>query len=64
MCSFIGLGSLSSEADFESEIAAFKETLDKIKELSENTANQVASLSDELAILKDTMVQIEDARSV
>lgn len=64
MSSFIGLGSLGSEADFAEEMSSFEKTLQAITSLSDNTVTQDTIQADDIANLKHLMVLVEDSRSV
>ena len=64
MCSFIGIKNIGAEADFNAEMDKFKETLNKIQSLTDNTVTQITSITDDIANLKQMMVSVEDSRSM
>jgi Ciliary BBSome complex subunit 2, C-terminal len=64
MCTYIGLSSFSSDANFPAEMTDFEKTIENIASLSDNTVTQATAQADEIANLKFMMVMAEDARSV
>jgi hypothetical protein len=62
LCGFIGLGSLSTEAEFQEEMEHFENTLKNIEGLSSNKINQLTNVSDDINGLKHAMVMVEDCR--
>ena len=64
MCAFMGIKDFASEADFPQEMDNFKQSLEAIQSLSDNSVSHVTNLTDDVTNLKVFMVQVEDARSV
>lgn len=64
MAEFIGLQELSSEANFPEDMNKFRNTLDKISDLSENKVQISAGMAEKIRVLKTALIQGEDARSM
>ena len=64
MCDFMGIKHLGSEAEFAQEMEAFKEVILKVQSLADNNVHQVASITDDIAYLKQMMVSVEDSRAM